>query len=590
VEPEKLHRVRHSLAHILAQAVRELRPGSRLGFGPPIDDGLYYDFILSAPLSENDFPELERRMRRIIAANAEFVREELPLDEALARIDALGEPYKREYAREIAEKQGAQALSFYRSGGFVDMCEGPHVARASEIPADAFRIRAIAGAYWRGDSRNVMMTRIYVWAFGSRAELEARLEEHRLALERDHKKLGRELDLFVIDDEVGKGLPLWLPDGTAIRDELEKLMRELEFRHGYRRVATPQIAKSSLYRRTGHLPYYADAMYPAMELRESEGTEAIESYHLRPMNCPHHHKIFAARKRSYRELPLRLAEYGHVFRYEDSGALSGLLRVRGMCQNDAHIYCAEDQLEAELRDVLALYREAYAAIGIGGYRFRLSRHGDDASGKYVPDPDRWRWAEELLKRALEEEKLPYFEAEGEAAFYGPKIDVQLRSVTGREETASTIQLDISSARRLDLRYVGADNREHPPFIIHRAPLGTHERTVAFLVEHYGGAMPLWLAPTQVAVLPVAERFNGYAREVERALRDAWIRAEADLSSETLSRKIRRATLRKAPAIAVVGEREEQARSVALRRRGGAEPRVCGLPELVSELAAEIRRR
>jgi threonyl-tRNA synthetase len=435
-----------------------------------------------------------------------------------------------------------------------------------------------------------MMTRIYVWAFGSRAELEARLEEHRLALERDHKKLGRELDLFVIDDEVGKGLPLWLPDGTAIRDELEKLMRELEFRHGYRRVATPQIAKSSLYRRTGHLPYYADSMYPAMELREADGAETVESYHLRPMNCPHHHKIFAARKRSYRELPLRLAEYGHVFRYENSGALSGLLRVRGMCQNDAHIYCAEDQLEAELRDVLALYREAYAALGIGGYRFRLSRHGDDASGKYVPDPDRWRWAEELLKRVLEEERLPYFEAEGEAAFYGPKIDVQLRSVTGREETASTIQLDISSARRLDLRYVGADNREHPPFIIHRAPLGTHERTVAFLIEHYGGAMPLWLAPVQVAVLPVAERFNGYAREVERALRDAWIRAEADLSSETLSRKIRRATLRKAPAIAVVGEREEQARSVALRRRGDAEPRVRGLTELVSELEAEIRRR
>jgi threonyl-tRNA synthetase len=559
-----------------------VRPGAKLGFGPPIEDGLYYDFILPSVLGEEDFAELESRMRRIIAADAPFVREDLPLAAGLVRIDEMGEPYKREFAEEIAAREGQSTISFYRSGPFLDMCEGPHVARAGEIPADAFRIRSVAGAYWRGDSDNVMMTRVYVWAFESKAALDSHVAAHELALQRDHKKLGRELELFAIDEEVGKGLPLWLPRGTAIRDELEKLMRELEFRHGYERIATPQIARSELYRRTGHLPYYAESMYPAMELEK-------ESYHLRPMNCPHHHRVYGMRPRSYRELPVRYAEYGHVFRFEDSGALSGLLRVRGMCQNDAHIYCTEEQVIPELKAVLRLYREAYAVLGFEGYRFRLSKHsvGKD---KYAGESDRWSWAEARLEQVLQEEGLPYFVAEGEAAFYGPKIDVQLRSVTGREETASTVQLDISSARRLGLSYVGADNQEHLPYVIHRAPLGTHERTVAFLIEHWGGAFPTWLAPTQVRVVPVAERFNGYASEIVERLRGELVRAEADLGPETLQKKIRSASLLKVPNVLVVGEREQTARGVTLRRHGVKEQESMGLDAFVAQIREEIRLR
>jgi threonyl-tRNA synthetase len=444
-----------------------------------------------------------------------------------------------------------------------------------------------------------MMTRIYVWAFESSAKLNEHIDAYQKGLERDHKKLGRELDIFVMDEEVGKGLPLWLPNGTVIRDELEKLVRELEFQYGYQRIATPQIAKSSLYKKTGHLPYYADSMYPAMELQESsEGEQskespAVESYHLRPMNCPHHHKVFAARKRSYRELPLRFAEYGHVFRYEDSGALSGLLRVRGMCQNDAHIYCSKEQVIPELKAVLALYQEAYRVLGIRDYRFRLSRHtqndhGED--GKYVKAPDQWIWAEETLKQVLVEENLPFFEAYGEAAFYGPKIDVQLKSVTGREETASTIQLDIASAERLDLQYVGADNESHRPFVIHRAPLGTHERTVAFLLEHYGGAFPTWLSPVQVKVVPVSDRYENYARDVVQILRRSFVRAEADLSSETLQKKIRSASVMKIPKIIVVGEREQLSQTVTLRKRHSKDQESMPLNGLVAMLVEEIRER
>jgi threonyl-tRNA synthetase len=596
---ERLYLIRHSLAHILAQAVLELRPGSKLGFGPPIEDGLYYDFILPAPIAESDFPAIEEKMRQIIASDAVFEREDLPLEQALARIEKMGEPYKREYARELAEKERLSSLSFYRSGSFLDMCEGPHVHRSSEVPSDAFKIRSIAGAYWRGDSHNVMMTRIYVWAFGSKDELNAHIKAHQEALERDHKKLGKELDLFAIDDEIGKGLPLWLPMGTVIRDELEKLMREFEFRYEYQRIATPQIAKSALYRKTGHLPYYEESMYPAMELKErssengSEEAAVVESYHLRPMNCPHHHKVFAARKRSYRDLPIRLAEYGHVYRYEDSGALSGLLRVRGMCQNDAHIYCSEDQVIPELKAVLSMYKEAYRVLGIGGYQFRLSRHEKDEVGgkdKYVSAPELWVWAEEILKRVLEEEQLSYFEAKGEAAFYGPKIDVQLKSVTGREETASTIQLDISSARRLELRYVGSDNQEHYPFVIHRAPLGTHERTVAFLIEHYGGAFPTWLSPVQVRVVPVSDRFNAYAKNVAGALRGVFIRAEADLLPDTLQKKIRSASVMKIPNIAVVGEREEVSQSLSLRKHGSKDQEVMSVDDFISSLQRQISER
>lgn len=599
-EDEQLHRVRHSLSHVLAQAVQQLRPGAKLGFGPPIADGFYYDFILPEPISEEDFPEIEKRMKHIIKQNQPFEREELPADEALARIDAMGEPYKREYAEELLEKKGLDGLSFYTNGPFLDMCDGPHVDSTRALQKAGFKLRSVAGAYWRGDADNVQMTRIYAWAFATRAELEAHVKAWKEAQERDHKKLGRELDLFVIDEKIGRGLPLWLPAGTVIRDELEKLARELEFKGGYQRVATPHLSRSELYYETGHLPYYADGMYPLMQLKETRaaedgGTEQVvkESYALKPMNCPHHHRIYAARMRSYRDLPLRLAEYGTCYRFEDSGALSGLLRVRGMTMNDAHIYCTEAQAKAEFVAVMNLHREVYAILGLSDYHMRLSMWDpDDPKGKekFFDDPEGWEKAQRIVREAMEESGLPYVEGKGEAAFYGPKIDVQFRTVTGREETASTNQLDFGVPKRLGLTYVAPDGSEQHPYVIHRAPLGTHERFVAFLIEHFGGAFPTWLAPVQAQVVTVSDKFAEYGQKLVDALRGHMVRAEMDDGGETMGKKIRTAVTRKIPNILVVGEREAEDGTVTLRRYGTREQQTMPFAEFEQRLLTTIRTR
>ncbi len=598
-QQDELYRIRHSLAHVLAQAVLQLRPGSTLGFGPPIADGFYYDFILSEPLSEADFPELEKRMKHIIKQNQAFAREELPYDDAMARLDAMKEPYKREYAEELFQKKGLSALTFYKNGNFLDMCDGPHVDSTRRLPVDGFKLRSVAGAYWRGDSRNVMMTRLYAWAFATKDELDRHVKAYEDAIARDHKKLGRELEIFVVDEEIGKGLPLWLPNGTVLRDELEKLARELEFQDGYVRVATPQLARAELYYRTGHLPYYASHMYPLMELKEtvegSDGqrTEVKETYALRPMNCPHHHKVFASRKRSYRELPLRLAEYGQVYRYEDSGALSGLLRVRGMCMNDAHIYCTAEQAKDELLKVMELMRKAYQVLGLQDYYLRFSTWDpEDPKGrsKYVDDPEGWERAQNFVRDALVEGGLPFIEVKGEAAFYGPKIDVQFRTVTGREETASTNQLDFGVPVRLGLTYVGADNQEHHPYVIHRAPLGTHERFIAFLIEHYGGAFPTWLAPVQVRLLTVADRFDGYAERIVASLRSHFVRAELDRSGERINKKIRNGATEKIPNLLIIGEREELDNTVTLRRYGVEKQETLSVDAFTERLLAAIKTR
>ena len=597
----QLYRVRHSLAHVLAAAVLELRPGSTLGFGPPIDDGFYYDFVLSAPLSEADFPALEAAMKRFLTKGTHaFDREELPRDDAMARLQAMGEPYKAAYATELFDHKGIERLTFYRTGAFVDMCDGPHVTSTRELRKAGFKLRSVAGAYWRGDSRNQMMTRIYAWAFLSKEELDAHVTAWQLAQERDHKKLGRELDIFVIDDDIGKGLPLWLPNGTVLRDELEKLAREMEFKRGYHRVATPQISKASLYYRTGHLPYYAPHMYPFMELKEEvEGpdgamTTVREQYCLRPMNCPHHHKIFAARKRSYRDLPLRLAEYGHVYRFEDSGALSGLLRVRGMCMNDAHIYCTEDQIQSEFLSVMDLHRELYEVLGLKNYYMRFSTWDpDDPKGKakYVDEPEAWEASQRLVRQAMIESGLPFREVKGEAAFYGPKIDVQFRTVTGREETASTNQLDFAVPARLGLEYTGADNAAHRPYCIHRAPLGTHERFIAFLIEHYGGAFPTWLAPVQVRVITVSDRFNEVGQRIVDELRmQHLIRAELDESSERIQKKIRAAAVEKIPNVLILGEKEVEDGTVTLRRHGVEAQETMPVAAFIDRLTRSVRAR
>ena len=592
---DEIYRIRHSLAHVLAQAVLELRPGSTLGFGPPITDGFYYDFILSEALTEEDFPELERRMKKILKKRQRFYREDLDAAAALARIDEMGEPYKREYGAELIEKQGLSGLSFYRNGPFLDMCEGPHVEDTGKIPRDAFRLRSVAGAYWRGDSDNVMMTRIYAWAFASREQLEAHVARWEEAQTRDHKKLGRALGIFVIDEDIGRGLPLWLPNGTVIRDELETLAKELEFRAGYQRVATPHLARERLYRKTGHLPYYAGDMYPPMEVPDAgEGEAGVrEAYRLRPMNCPHHHKVYAAEPRSYRRLPLRLAEYGQVYRWEESGAVSGLVRVRGMCMNDAHIYCTPGQVKSEFMAVMEMYREAYGILGLDDYVVRLSRWDpDDPRGrqKYVDDPDAWAYSERILQEVLEEMNVDYVDGRGEAAFYGPKVDIQLVTVTGREESLSTVQLDFSQPRSLGLVYTGADGAEHIPYCIHRAPLSTHERLVAFLLEHYGGAFPTWLAPVQVQVIAVSEKFDGYGLEVVNRLRERMVRAELAPSSETVSRKIRQGTTDKIPNLLIVGEREQAGRTVTLRRYGHREQHSLSLERFEAALLDTISSR
>ena len=594
-EADSLYRVRHSLAHVMAQAVLQMREGSTLGFGPPIDDGFYYDFILTSPITDADFPELERRMKRILKQGQRFYREELPAEDALARIDEMGEPYKREYAEELLQSRGLSDLTFYRNGQFLDMCDGPHVDTTREIPRDAFKLRNVAGAYWRGDSRNVMMTRIYAWAFDSREALDKAVREFELAQERDHKRLGRELGIFTVDDDIGRGLPLWLPNGTVIRDELEKLANELEFRAGYQRVATPHIAKASLYEQTGHLAHYRDAMYPAMEvMEEGEGGESVkEEYILRPMNCPHHHKVYDSAPRSYRDLPLRLAEYGHVYRWEASGAVSGLSRVRGMCMNDAHIYCTEEQIGDVFREVIAQYDEAYSILGLSDYYIRLSRWDpNDAKGreKYVDAPQEWERTERILADLLADMQIDYVEGVGEAAFYGPKIDVQFHTVTGRDETVSTVQLDFAVPPRLGLTYTGADGQPHTPYCIHRAPFSTHERFVAFLIEHFGGAFPTWLAPVQVEVITVSDQFADYAKSIVDRLRGHFVRAVEASESDTVSKKIRAGLTRKVPNLLIVGEREAADGTVTLRRYGERKQVTLPLADFERVLLEAIAKR
>jgi threonyl-tRNA synthetase len=585
----------------MAQAVLDLRPGSTRGFGPPIDTGFYYDFSLSAPLTAEDFPEIEKRMRRIINQSQVFDREDLPVPDALQRLEQMGEPYKAEYARELAQKQGLKTISFFTNGPFVDMCEGPHVENTKAIPPDCFKLRSIAGAYWRGDERRQMLTRIYAWAFENRQELERQVRRWEEGLRRDHKKLGPMLDLYVIDQEVGKGLPLWLPNGTAIREELEKLAKEEELKAGYLRVATPHLTRESLYHKSGHLPYYEAVMYPPMvveDKQESEGGEektVKERYYLRPMNCPHHHRIFASRMRSYRDLPLRLAEYGQVYRFEDHGALSGLLRVRGMSMNDAHIYCTEDQIQPEFVDVMRMHERYFELFAITDYHLRLSLSDpDDPKGKekYVGDPAAWKTTEELIRRALTESGLRFVEAKGEAAFYGPKVDMQLQTVTGREETFCTNQLDFAVPRadRMNLVYTGADGREHHPYVIHRAPLGTHERFIAYLIEHFAGAFPTWLAPVQVRILPISEKTNQYSLRLEDELRQRLVRVEVDSSDAKITRKVRDALTRKIPILLVVGEKEQSNGTVTVRRYGEEEQHTVGFESFLEELQVEIAER
>ncbi len=559
---ESLLKMRHSLAHILAEAVLQVRPRAQLGFGPPIRTGFYYDMLLEEPLTENDLPDLEKRMRKIIQEKQEFKREDLPKDQALEKLASMGQGLKAEYAKELLETN--VALSFYTSGPFVDMCEGPHVFDTSKIPVMSFKLDSIAGSYWRGDSKRPMLTRIYGLAFPSESELKEFIRNRELALKRDHRKLGQELELFTFSEEVGKGLPLWLPNGTIIRDELESLAKDLEFKDGYVRVATPHIANGELYKLSGHLPLYKESMFPPMRSVEKDPEAPSEEFYLKPMNCPHHHMIYLNRPRSYRELPLRLAEYGTVYRYEKSGQLAGLLRVRGLTQNDAHIYCTVAQVKQEIKKVVALTKNYYEKFRMNKIWIRLSLHDQDKE-KFVDNEELWTKTENTLREVLRELNVEYEEAIGEAAFYGPKIDYQTENVLGREETISTVQLDFSNPERFNLEYSAADGSKQKPLIIHRSPLSTHERFISFLIELWGGAFPTFLSPIQVRIVPVAEDFLPYAEKLALELRDSMVRSEVDLTNDSFSKKVRNAITKKIPNIWIVGANEVKDQTVTWRR-------------------------
>ena len=594
-EELKLYKIRHSLAHVMAAAVAKLYPGTRFGFGPPVEDGFYYDFEFpeGVRVGVEDLPAIEEEMRRQIQANEPFEHYDLPLDEALAWTQEAGQTYKTELVEELRAK-GLEKVSFYRHGEFTDVCEGPHVERTGQLPLKAFKLDRVAGAYWRGSEENPMLSRIYGLAFATPKELKAYLKQREEALKRDHRKLGAELEIFYISDEVGKGLPLWLPNGTVIRDELEKLAKEYEFKYGYVRVATPEITKEGLYYRSGHLPYYKDSMFPPMVVEEAseEGKQTKEVFYLKPMNCPHHHMIYKARPRSYRELPLRLAEYGHVYRFEKSGELAGLLRVRGMTMNDAHIYVQPEKAKEEFIKVMELHLEYYKLLEFTGWYMRLSLSDKEKSGKFLPRPDLWEAAERLCVEAMEEMGLDYEAVRGEAAFYGPKIDVQVKNVVGREETASTNQVDPMAAQedRFDMTYVGPDGKLHRPWVLHRAPLGTHERFIAFLIEHFAGAFPTWLAPVQVLVIPVSQEQLTYAHRIRDELFSRFVRVELDDGHESFNKKIRNGVTRKIPILLIVGRKEASESTVTVRRYRRKKQETMHFDAFLKMLEEEIRTR
>ena len=576
----EIYRLRHSLAHVLAQAVLEIRPNAKLGFGPPIEHGFYYDFDLEAPLTPEDFPDLEKRMRRIINSGQTFEREEVGAEEMSTRLEESRQSYKVEQVQDLAAQ--GEALTLYRNGPFWDLCEGPHVLNTKEIPGNCFALDTLAGAYWKGSEQNTMLQRVYGLAFESKLELRDFQEKRRLALERDHRKLNTQQHYFVIEEEVGKGLPLWMPNGTVIRDELEKLAKEWEFLGGYQRVATPHITKENLYHTSGHLPYYADSMFPPMEV---DG----EKLYLKPMNCPHHHMIYKAVPRSYRDLPVRFAEYGTCYRYEQSGELAGLLRVRALTMNDAHIYCTPEQVKEEFIRVMRLHIDYYNLFGLQNFWMRLSLAEEDTT-KFVDDPEVWPQAEALVMEAMDEVEIPYEAVRGEAAFYGPKIDFQVSNVVGREETASTNQLDLVMAGRFELTYKGAVGQDHTPMIIHRAPLGTHERFCAFLIEHYGGAFPTWLAPVQVRIIPVASTFSEYAHQLRGELHRDFLRIEVDDSHDSFGKKIRNGATAKIPNLLIVGGEEQSNQAVTWQRYGSKARETVAFTEFQSRILEENRNR
>jgi len=581
-DPEALDVMRHSAAHVMARAVMRLFEGVQLAFGPTVENGFYYDFELQHPISEDDFPKIEAEMERIVREDEPFERVEMDRAEAIQFCKDLGQALKVEHLEDGLSEE--QTVSFYRQGEFIDLCRGPHVPGPGAI--GAFKLLSVAGAYWKGDSSRQQLQRLYGTAWFSKKDLDEHLERLEEAKRRDHRVLGKQLDLFLIDPKVGSGLVLWLPKGAIVRRELEGFLYGELVRRGYQVVYTPVIGNVQLYETSGHYPYYAESQFPPVEMEDGD------KYLLRPMNCPHHIRIYQSRPRSYRDLPLRLAEFGTVHRFEQSGELSGMIRVRGFTQDDAHIFCTEEQVADEFRGCVEMTRFVLGTLGLNDYRVRLGLRDPDSS-KYVGGAEVWDRAEAALVAVCAEMNLPDVSTEpGEAAFYGPKADFVVKDCIGREWQLGTVQLDynLPSPERFDLEYIGPDNQPHRPVMIHRAPFGSLERFVGILIEHFAGAFPLWLAPEQVRVLTVSQKFEEYGREVERRAKAAGLRAGGDYRSEKIGAKIRDARLELVPAMFIVGGREMEQGTVSVRDRREGDLGAMPFEDAVARLKGEIDRK
>lgn len=591
--------IRHSTAHLLAAAVLNLYPGTKFGIGPVIENGFYYDFEFPQPVSQDDLQKIEQKMKELVAKDLPFIKKTVKIDEAIELFEKLNQPYKVELLKELKEKgttalepseenlsEKPETVTLYQTGDFIDLCRGPHVKSTGELKV--FKLKNIAGAYWRGDEKNKMLTRIYGLAFKTPQELEEYLKIQEEALKRDHRKLGKELKIFIFSDYVGPGLPLWMPNGAILIEEIEKLAKEAEFEAGYQRVRTPHLAKKIMYETSGHLPYYAESMFPPMTLEE-DGQKVV--YYLKAMNCPHHHQIYAAEPRSWRDLPLRLAEYGTCYRYEKSGELFGLMRVRSMQMNDAHIYCTEEQFADEFLGVVKLYLKYFKIFGIKKYVMRLSTHSKDGLGKkYINDEKMWKHTEDMVRQVMKKAKIDFIEVPGEAAFYGPKIDVEIWSAIGREFTLATNQVDFAVPARFGLTYKDRDGKDKVPICIHRAPLSTHERLIGFLIEHYGGAFPTWLSPVQVYIIPVGKAHYRAGKRLEKMFKENQIRAFFDQERETVGYKIRKAEMQKIPYVLVIGDKEAKLKNLTVRVRGEKKLKKMALNKFLDSLKSEIEKR
>ncbi len=579
MESHNLDKLRHSCAHLFAAAIKTLYPEAKLAIGPSISDGFYYDVDYGdISLSEADFPRIEQKMHEIVKKWTGFDKREVSYEDAKAFYQ--NNPYKLELIEEF--NKNGEKITFFKSGDFEDLCQGNHAENPKEN-LKHFKLLSVAGAYWRGSEKNKMLTRVYGTVFPSKLELEDHLKRLEEAKKRDHRKLGRDLDLFAFSDLVGKGLPLWTSKGTTIKRVLERFIVDEELSREYEHVSTPPIAKVDLYRTSGHYPYYKETMYPPMKVDDEELI-------LRPMTCPHHFALFKTRPRSYHEMPVRFAEISPQFRYEKSGELTGLIRVRTFLLTDAHIITPKEQAKKEILGVLDLIDYVNKALGLKAgvdYRYRLSLGDRKEDKKYYKDDAMWDYSENILREVLKNQKVPYFEAENEAAFYGPKIDVQMKNVNGKEDTAFTIQYDFVMPKRFELRFINKEGQEEEPVVIHRASLGAFERTIAFLIEHYGGSLPLWLSPVQVSILPISDKFQDYAGNIKSEMLKKGIRCEVNSQSKTLGAKIRETTLQKIPYMVIIGEKEQKDNVISVRTREGKDLGQITVAEFINKLKSQI---